>query len=130
MAMLLATTANAQSTPERQAYYGETHLHTSWSFDAYIFGDTKATPADAYNYAKGKPLKHALGYEMQITQPLDWMGVTDHSEYVGIIQQANTPGSALSKTELGKKLIVKDKADIQRIYLLLGNTMIDNKPFK
>jgi len=113
---------------KRQAFYGETHLHTSWSFDAYIFGDTKATPADAYDYAKGKPLKHALGYEMKITTPLDWMGVTDHSEYVGIIQAANTPGSDLSKTELGKKLVVKDKSDIQRIYLMLGQTMIDNKP--
>ena len=51
--------------PERDVYYGETHLHTSWSFDAFIFGDTKSTPEDAYNYAKGKPLKHALGYEMK-----------------------------------------------------------------
>jgi hypothetical protein len=85
-------------------------------------------PEDAYNYAKGKPLKHALGYEMKITTPLDWMGVTDHSEYVGVIQQANTPGTPLSKTELGKKLVVHDKADVQRIYLFLGGTMIDNKP--
>jgi hypothetical protein len=119
----------AADPADREVFYGETHLHTSWSFDAYIFGDTKATPADAYNYAKGKPLKHALGYEMKITTPLDWMGVTDHSEYVGIIQVANTPGSPLSQTGLGKKMVVHDKSDIQRIYLLLGNTIIDNKPF-
>lgn len=128
IAMLAVSTAFAQGNPERQAYYGETHLHTSWSFDAFIFGDTKSTPEDAYNYAKGKPLMHALGYEMRIKQPLDWMGVTDHSEYVGVIQVANTPGSPLSKTELGKKLVVHDKADVQRIYLFLGGTMIDNKP--
>lgn len=114
--------------PERNAYYGETHLHTSWSFDAFIFGDTKSTPGDAYDYAKGKPLKHALGYEMRLKRPLDWMGVTDHSEYVGVIQQANTPGTPLNMSELGKKLIVKDKADVQRIYLFLGQTMIENKP--
>jgi len=119
----------ADDPGKRRAFFGETHLHTSWSFDAYIFGNTKATPADAYDYAKGKPLKHALGFDMKITTPLDWMGVTDHSEYVGIIQDANTPGSALSKTALGQKLIVRDKADIQRIYLLLGDTMITNKPF-
>ena len=127
-ALLTTVPATAEPNPEREAYFGETHLHTSWSFDAYIFGDTTSTPGDAYEYAKGKPLMHALGYEMQITQPLDWLGVTDHSEYVGVIQQANTPGSELSKTELGKKLIVHDKSDIQRIYLLLGNTMITNKP--
>ena len=127
---LLSPNTQAQGDPgKREAFYGETHLHTSWSFDAFIFGDTKATPAQAYEYAKGKPLRHALGYEMKISQPLDWMGVTDHSEYVGIIQTANTPGSDLSKTELGKKLIVHDASDIQRVYLLLGNSMIQNKPF-
>lgn len=129
---LLAASSAIAAPPanpeERHAFYGETHLHTSWSFDAFIFGDTKATPGDAYDYAKGKPIKHALGYEMKIRQPLDWMGVTDHSEYVGVIQQANTPGTPLSQTELGKKLVVHDKADVQRIYLFLGNTMIDNKP--
>ncbi len=127
-AALLTLPAYGETNKNREAFYGETHLHTSWSFDAFIFGDTKSTPEDAYNYAKGKPLRHALGYMMQIKQPLDWMGVTDHSEYVGVIQDANTPGSALSKTELGKKLVVKDKADIQRIYLFLGGTMIENKP--
>ncbi|MCQ3828169.1 DUF3604 domain-containing protein [Microbulbifer elongatus] len=119
----------ADDPANRQVFFGEQHLHTSWSFDAYIFGNTKSTPAQAYEYAKGKPLKHALGYEMKISQPLDWLGVTDHSEYVGVIQVANTPGSDLSKTELGKKLVVHSPADIQRIYLLLGRTMIDNKPF-
>lgn len=123
-----SSVALAAPNPEREAYYGETHLHTSWSFDAFIFGDTKSTPEDAYNYAKGKPLKHALGFEMKIKQPLDWMGVTDHSEYVGVIQQANTPGTPLNQSELGKKLVVRDKADVQRIYLFLGGTMITNKP--
>lgn len=102
----VALAAPPAPNPERNAYYGETHLHTSWSFDAFIFGDTKSTPGDAYDYAKGKPLKHAMGYEMRLKQPLDWMGVTDHSEYVGIIQQANTPGTPLNMSELGKRLIV------------------------
>ncbi len=128
LAILPASAAPPKPNPEREVYYGETHLHTSWSFDAFIFGDTKSTPGEAYDYAKGKPLKHALGYEMKIKQPLDWMGVTDHSEYVGVIQQANTPGTPLNQSELGKKLIVRDKADVQRIYLFLGQTMIDNKP--
>ncbi len=114
----------ADPNPERNAYYGETHLHTSWSFDAFIFGNTKLSPADAYDYAKGKPLQHPLGFEMKISRPLDWMGVTDHSEYVGVIQQANTPGTPLSNTDLGKKLVVHDKADIQRIYLFLSGTML------
>ena len=94
---VLCASAGAAPNALKEAYFGETHLHTSWSFDAFIFGNTKATPGDAYDYAKGKPLRHALGFEMKIKQPLDWMGVTDHSEYAGVVRLANTPGSSISK---------------------------------
>ena len=130
--LLLAMTgaAGADGNPDRQAFYGETHVHTSWSFDAYIFGNTVTGPEDALNYAKGLPIKHPLGYTIQITTPLDWMGVTDHSEYVGTVRLANEPGSAISKLPIAKDLIVHKKEDIQRIYLWLGGSMIDNKPIK
>lgn len=127
---ILSSSAIADPNPDKDVFFGEQHIHTSWSFDAYIFGNTKATPADAYAYAKGKPLKHALGFDMQIEQPLDWMGVTDHSEYVGVIQQANDPSTDLAKSELGKELQVKTPADIQRVYLKLGGTMTANRPIK
>ena len=42
--------------PERNAFFGETHVHTSWSFDAYVFGNMKAGPEDAYKYAMGQPI--------------------------------------------------------------------------
>jgi hypothetical protein len=122
--------ALAEGGPERKAFYGETHVHTSWSFDAYIFGNHVTGPADAYKYAKGEPIKHPMGYDIKITTPLDWMGVTDHSEYVGTIRLANEPGSAISKLPIAKELIVHDPADIQRIYLLLGTSMIENKPIQ
>jgi len=44
--------------PERDAYFGETHVHTSWSFDAYVFGNTVTGPTDAYKYAMGETIKH------------------------------------------------------------------------
>ncbi len=130
LALCAAPAVDAQPNPQRNAYFGETHVHTSWSFDAYIFGNTKTTPADSYKYAKGEPIEHPMGYPVKITTPLDWMGVTDHSEYVGVVQMAADPTSALHKTPLGQQLIVRTPADIQRIYLLLGNSMIDGKPFK
>ena len=104
---LTALPALAQKNPLREAYFGETHVHTSWSFDAYIFGNRLTGPADAYKYAKGETIKHPLGYDIKITTPLDWMGVTDHSEYVGTIRLANTPGSAISKLPIAEKLIVR-----------------------
>ena len=122
--------AAAQKNPERDAYFGETHVHTSWSFDAFIFGNTATGPADAYKYALGEPIQHPDGYPIKITTPLDWMGVTDHSEYAGAVKLANTPGSSISKLPIAQKLIVRSPEDIQRIYLWLGYTIIDKKPIE
>ena len=69
-----------QRNPERNAYFGETHVHTSWSLDAFSIGNTITNPGDAYKYFKGEPIKHPLGFEVKIDTPLDWAGVTDHSE--------------------------------------------------
>lgn len=116
--------------PSPGVYFGETHVHTSWSFDAYIFGNTLTGPAEAYEYALGKPIKHPTGYTIQLTRPLDWMGVTDHSEYVGTVRLANEPGSPISKLPIAEKLKVRSQADIQRIFLWLGGTMANNQPVK
>lgn len=119
---------SAQDAADRKAFFGEQHVHTSWSFDAYIFGNHITGPAEAYDYAKGGIIKHPLGYDIQITTPLDWMGVTDHSEYAGVVRLSNDPSSSLSKLAVAEKLKVKDAADIQRIYLWLGTSMIEDKP--
>jgi hypothetical protein len=125
-----ASPAFAEKNPLRDAYFGETHVHTSWSFDAYIFGNHIAGPADAYKYAKGETIKHPLGYNVKITTPLDWMGVTDHSEYAGVVRLSNDPNSAISKLPIAKELVVKVPADIQRIYLWLGESMAKMEPIK
>ena len=105
LAVISALIASSALAQEREAYFGETHVHTGWSFDAYIFGNTKTSPADAYKYAKGQTIKHPLGYDIKIDTPLDWMGVTDHSEYVGTVALANTPGSDIAKLPIAQKLI-------------------------
>src|SRR6516162_7784200 len=88
------------------------------------------TPGDAYRYFKGETIKHPLGYDIKIETPLDWAGVTDHSEYAGVVRLSNDPTSSLSKMPIAKKLIVHDPADIQRIYLWLGESMVKMQPVK
>jgi hypothetical protein len=129
-AMLASSPALADDHPLKEAYFGETHVHTSWSFDAYIFGNHVTGPADAYKYAKGEAIRHPMGYDIKIETPLDWMGVTDHSEYVGTVVMANDPNSAIAKLPIAEKLLVKDPADIQKVYLFLGGSMIENKPIQ
>src|SRR5262249_30331507 len=111
--------ANAQPNPERNAYFGEEHIHTSWSVDAWLFGNRLTGPDEAYKYAQGQTIKHPLGYDVKIDTPLDFMGVTDHSEYVGVTKDANNPGSAVSKLPEAQPLIIHSPQDIQKAFLYM-----------
>ena len=64
--LCISTAAFAQS--DRKPLFGELHIHTKWSFDAYVFG-VRNSPDDAYNFAKGKPLEHPLGKTYQLSRP-------------------------------------------------------------
>jgi len=121
-----------QKNPDKNAYFGETHVHTSWSPDAWLFGNKVTGPADAYKYAKGETIKHPLGYNIKIDTPLDFMGVTDHSEYIGITKMANTPGSPASKMPELQGLIITDpgsKEQQQRAFVALV-TLMGSPPVK
>jgi hypothetical protein len=108
----LAASAFAQEkNPDRNAYFGDEHIHTSWSVDAWLMGNRLTGPDEALKYAQGETIKHPLGYDIKIETPMDFMGVTDHSEYVGVTKEANTPGSALSKLPEAQPLILKDPND-------------------
>ena len=76
----------------RVPLFGDLHVHTTYSFDAYIFG-TLATPDDAYEFAKGKSIKHPAGFDVSLDRPLDFYGVTDHGTFLGHVAEAATPGT-------------------------------------
>ena len=78
--------ANPQANAERQAYFGDLHVHTEYSFDAFAFG-TIATPYDAYDYAQGKSIRHPGGFSVQLREPLDFYAVTDHAMFLGAVKE-------------------------------------------
>ncbi len=88
------------ANPLRNAYFGDTHLHTGLSFDAYILR-TNTRPNDSYAYAKGQPVNY-LGKTEQRKVPLDFLAVTDHAEYLGALPMTADPNSPLSKTDWAK----------------------------
>ena len=121
-----------EKNPDRNAYFGEEHIHTSWSVDAWLMGNRITGPDEAYKYAQGQTIKHPLGYDIKIETPMDFMGVTDHSEYVGLTREANTPGSAVSKLPEAQPLILKDpndQAEVQKAFTYLVN-MLSQPPIK
>lgn len=88
---------------ERNAYYGDLHVHTAYSFDAYAFGTT-ATPYDAYRFARGDEIQHPSGYSLKLRQPLDFYAVTDHAVFLGAVKEAANTETELSKHELAKPI--------------------------
>ena len=100
-----AETVNTALKPEdRQAYYGDLHLHTTNSFDAYVLMGTKTTPDEAYQFARGDEIDY-LGEKVRRREPLDFLAVTDHSENIGVYNELNDPNSALAKSPIGQRIL-------------------------
>ena len=84
--------------PERQALFGDLHIHTAVSMDANSMG-TRTTPDDAYRYARGETISIYSGdpeqgmRTAQIDRPLDFAAVTDHAEWMAEVSLCTTPGS-------------------------------------
>lgn len=91
--------------PERNAYFGDLHLHTSMSFDAAAAG-THTMPEDSYKYARGDTVTY-LGMKVRRNVPLDFLAVTDHSEYLGIVNEASDPNGPFKDTSWPQELAGK-----------------------
>ena len=90
-AVVAADEPGATDTPQRSAFFGDLHIHTAYSYDAYRLNGDRNTPAEAYRFAKGEPINHPNGSAMQLSgPPLDFLAVTDHAEYLGV-DAAGTP---------------------------------------
>ena len=101
---LAAVAQAAEDDPaDRRALFGELHLHTGQSFDAYSMMGTRSTPDEAYRFARGEPITY-LGQTVQRPRPLDFTAVTDHAEFMGTLNQVDDPTSPLAKSDLGKQL--------------------------
>ncbi|NIZ09783.1 DUF3604 domain-containing protein [Pseudooceanicola sp. HF7] len=67
-----------------QPLWGEQHLHTSWSPDAFG-GGTRVGPDEALQYAKGGEITSNTGQQVKLSRPYDWMVVADHSDALGVV---------------------------------------------
>lgn len=105
--------------PDRDAYFGDLHLHTTNSFDAYALMGTKTTPEEAYAFAKGETITY-LGQPIRRSEPLDFLAVTDHSENIGVFNQLDDPNSSFSLSEVGKLARAGGFENFRKILGIIG----------
>jgi hypothetical protein len=114
-----ATYVSRKAPETRRAFFGDLHLHTAMSFDAWSFG-TKTTPEEAYKFARGETVMiQASQINREETEsregmipakrawPLDFLAVTDHSEFMGVANQFDDPNNPLAKSPLAA-VVAKD----------------------
>lgn len=100
-----STIACGDRTTRRQALFGDLHVHTSFSFDSYGLRNPSSGPEEAYRFGRGEaitipPYVNGVSTRppIQLDRPLDFMAVTDHSEFLGEVQLCTNPGNRAYRT--------------------------------
>jgi hypothetical protein len=108
---------------QKNLYWGDTHLHTSYSPDAYLMQNRSADPDTAYRYAKGLPVIHPFHRaRIQIGTPLDFLVVSDHGEFMGVIPKILQGDPLVANTKTGKtfRKLADQGKEMEAFGLLIG----------
>lgn len=125
-----AATNAVPSNPNKTAYFGDLHIHTKNSFDAYIF-NVRNEPADVYRFANGETIKHPLGFDLTIAgDPLDFVAATDHGAYMGILPAMHDPENALSKLDMSQEMFGTDPELITNAFGKIGGSVRSGIPYE
>ena len=108
--------AAVAENPLKDAYFGETHVHTSFSLDAYI-GGARITPDEAYRFGQGGDVV-VNGQKHNIGRPLDWVAVSDHAEFIGEMFSTQVPGAKGGDNPMLEELRGLKTVDEQRAWFM------------
>ena len=102
-ALVSLATGGPAAAADTRLLWGDTHLHTSYSLDAYMLGNRTADPDTAYRFAKGLPVVHP-GHRarVRIDRPLDFLVVTDHAEFLGVFAELDKGNPQMLATDVGR----------------------------
>ena len=92
-------------TYPKNVYWGDTHLHTSNSFDAG-FVNFRVGPEEAFRFASGEEVQASNGMQVKLVRPLDFLVVTDHAEYLGLAPRL-TPIRPAAFENRGRKALAR-----------------------
>jgi hypothetical protein len=101
-ATVVENAAETEVIPQR-VYWGDLHLHSRYSFDSYAFGNTALSPDHAFRFARGEAITAHNGEQAQLETPLDFLLVSDHAEFLGVLPGIEDADETVLGTALGKR---------------------------
>ena len=88
----------------RSVYWGDTHVHSSYSLDANMFNNTRLGPEAAFRFARGEAIDTGGGLVAKLARPLDFLVVSDHAEYMGVFAMIRDGHPLVVNTETGRRV--------------------------
>jgi len=123
----------------REVLWGDTHVHSSFSMDANTMGNTRLDPASAYKFARGEAVVANNGMTARLDVPLDFLVVSDHAEYMGLLPALRAQDEMLLRDPVARRLSEGINGDQASQYntiteligtLMTSTPLIDNEEFK
>ncbi len=109
--------------PQR-VYWGDTHHHSSYSFDSGMFGNTLG-PEESFRFALGEQVVASNGVRAKLIRPLDFLVVSDHASYLGFTELMANSDPRLMATKGGREMVEGYKAGGEEAWLLVVSMMKD-----
>jgi len=109
--------------PQR-VYWGDTHHHSSYSFDSGMFGNTLG-PEESFRFARGEVVTASNGVRAKLIRPLDYLVVSDHAAYLGFTELMKTSDPRLMATKGGREMVEGYQAGGEEAWLLVVSMMKD-----
>jgi hypothetical protein len=100
----LAAQPGAADEPATRLYWGDTHVHTSYSLDANLFNNLTLGPEAAYRFARGEEITTGQGGRARLERPLDFLVVSDHAAYMGVFKLVRENDPAVGSSESARKI--------------------------
>jgi hypothetical protein len=112
----------------RHVYWGDTHVHSSWSVDAGNAGNTRVTPELAYRFARGEEITAHNGMRVKLRRPLDFFLLSDHAEYLGVMPRLDAGDPLARSNEAGERWYgFRKNKQYDEIFREFAYSMLDNK---
>jgi hypothetical protein len=120
----------------RQVLWGDTHVHSNLSLDANMSGNAKVDAETAYRFARGEVVTGHNGMEVRLRRPLDFLLVSDHAEYVGVMDGLRRQDALLLENETasrwGSALAAGDASPMREFAesLARGQSVLEHPAFE